>query len=67
MTFDSEPYIDKGTTRVPMRAIFEGLGAVVDFDGETKTVVINYTDDKVKVKGQEIDKVSAVTLEGGVK
>ena len=36
-------------------------------DGETKTVVINYTDDGVKVKGQTIPKVSAVTLEGGVK
>ena len=36
-------------------------------DGETKTVVINYTDDKVTVKGQQIDKQSAKTLEGGVK
>ena len=36
-------------------------------DDETKTVVINYTDDEVKVKGQTIPKVSAVTLEGGVK
>ena len=35
-------------------------------DGQTKTVVINYTNDKVKVKGQEINKLSAVTLEGGV-
>ncbi|MBR3173944.1 MAG: hypothetical protein IKF24_05390, partial [Eubacterium sp.] len=36
-------------------------------DGDKKTVVINYTNDKVKVKGQSIDKESAVTLEGGVK
>ena len=36
-------------------------------DGETKTIIINYTNDKVKVKGQDIDKLSAVTLEGGVK
>ena len=36
-------------------------------DGETKTVIINYTNDKVKVKGQEIPKLSAKTLEGGVK
>ncbi len=36
-------------------------------DGETKTVVINYTDDEVTVKGQKIEKQSAATLEGGVK
>ena len=36
-------------------------------DGETKTVVINYTDDEVTVKGQKIAKQSAATLEGGVK
>ena len=35
-------------------------------DGKTKTVVINYTKDKVKVKGQTVDKLSAATLEGGV-
>lgn len=38
MTFDAEPYIENGTTRVPMRAIFEGLGADVDWDSETKAV-----------------------------
>ena len=36
-------------------------------DGQTKTVVINYTDDEVTVKGQKIKKLSAATLEGGVK
>ena len=49
MTFDSEPYIEKGTTRVPMRAIFEGLGAVVDFDGETKTVTATKGDSVIKL------------------
>ncbi|MBR6399750.1 MAG: copper amine oxidase N-terminal domain-containing protein [Firmicutes bacterium] len=38
MTFDSEPYIENGTTRVPMRAIFEGLGAKVDWDNDKKLV-----------------------------
>ncbi len=36
-------------------------------DGETKTVIINYTNDKVEVKGHTVDKLSAETLEGGVK
>ena len=36
-------------------------------DGEKKTVVINYTNDEVTVKGTKIDKLSAATLEGGVK
>lgn len=36
-------------------------------DGETKTVIINYTNDKVDVKGHTVDKLSAETLEGGVK
>ena len=36
-------------------------------DNETKTVVINYTEDDVTVKGQKIEKLSAKTLEGGVK
>ncbi len=35
-------------------------------DGDTKTVIINYTNDDVKVKGHEIKKLSASTLEGGV-
>lgn len=36
-------------------------------DGAKKTVIINYTDDKVTVKGNTVDKLSAKTLEGGVK
>ena len=38
MSFDSDPYIEKGTTRVPMRAIFEGLGAKVDWDNDKRLV-----------------------------
>ena len=38
---DTQPYIDAegGRTLVPMRAIFEALGAHVNWDGETKTIV----------------------------
>ena len=37
--FDSAPLICNGRTMVPMRKIFEELGASVSWDGETKTVV----------------------------
>lgn len=36
-------------------------------DGYKKTVIINYTNDKVTVKGQSIDAQSAIAVEGGVK
>jgi len=35
---DTPPVIDNGRTLVPMRAIFEALGASVKWDGATKTV-----------------------------
>ncbi|MBQ9604332.1 MAG: hypothetical protein IJR45_02860, partial [Firmicutes bacterium] len=49
MSFDSEPYIEKGTTRVPMRAIFEGLGAAVDFEPEEKVVTAVKGDTKIEL------------------
>ncbi len=39
MTFDVNPYIEHDRTLVPMRAIFEAVGADVQWDDETKTVV----------------------------
>lgn len=36
--FDQSPIIVDGRTLVPLRAIFEALGATVDWNGETKTV-----------------------------
>ncbi len=35
---DMAPFIEDGRTLVPMRAIFEALGATVEWDGETQTV-----------------------------
>lgn len=37
--FDAEPFIENDYTLVPMRAIFEALGAQVAWDGEDKTVI----------------------------
>ena len=36
---DTQPFIDNERTLVPMRAIFEALGAKVTWDGDTETVV----------------------------
>lgn len=38
ISFDVQPTIIDGRTLVPMRAIFEKLGASVDWDGDTQTV-----------------------------
>lgn len=38
MTFDQEPLIVNDSTMVPVRAIFEALGAAVEWDPETRTV-----------------------------
>lgn len=38
ISFDQEPVIHEGRTLVPLRAIFEELGAEVDWDGNTQTV-----------------------------
>ncbi len=38
VTFDVPPFIEQNRTFVPVRAIFEALGAEVSWDGTTKTV-----------------------------
>ncbi len=53
---DSAPYIKNSCTMVPARAIFEALGAEVDFDAETKTVSAKKDDAFVKI---EINGLSA--------
>ena len=37
---DVDPFIENDHTLVPMRAIFEALGASVDWDGDTRTVTV---------------------------
>lgn len=39
ISFDQKPLIENGRTLVPLRAIFEKLGASIDWNGETQTVV----------------------------
>ena len=42
LAFDVNPYIDVDTTMVPMRGIFEAIGADVSWDNDTRTVVALY-------------------------
>ena len=50
LEFDVEPVIIDGRTMVPMRKIFEGLGASVSWDGDSKTVTSDKGDKKVSVQ-----------------
>jgi alpha-tubulin suppressor-like RCC1 family protein len=38
LNFKEFPYVDHGNTMVPMRPIFESLGAEIKFDSRTKTI-----------------------------
>ena len=60
--FDVEPQIINGRTMVPMRKIFEELGATVEWDGETKTitgkkddttVILQIGKDSISVNGED--------------
>lgn len=48
LQFESDPIIENDRTLVPMRAIFEALGATVSWDGSTQTVT-SYKDDNTIV------------------
>ena len=39
LSFDQLPIIQNSRTLVPLRAIFEAMGATVDWDGDTQTVI----------------------------
>jgi hypothetical protein len=50
MEFDVPPTIEDGRTLVPLRAIFEGLGAAVEWDGETRTVTATRESDRIQLQ-----------------
>ncbi len=58
--FDQIPVIDEGRTLVPLRAIFEAIGAEVEWDGETKTITAADGENDIKLV---IDK-SEATVNG---
>lgn len=49
LEFSQEPVIVNGRTLVPLRAIFEALGADIDWNGDTKTVTATKESDTVKL------------------
>ena len=50
LEFDVLPVIQNGRTLVPMRAIFEALGADVEWNGETKTITATNSDVTIKMQ-----------------
>ena len=61
---ETEPQIIEGRTMVPVRAIFEGVGATVDWNADTKTVtgkkgsdtvIMNVGEKAMTVNGEKID------------
>ena len=70
-----KPYVVEGTTLVPLRVITEAFGAQVDWDGNTQTITLNYSDVTIilqigkktaKVNGQELELLEAPELKDGV-
>ncbi len=49
LSFEQPPVIIEGRTLVPLRAIFEALGASVEWDGDTKTVTSAKGDVTIKL------------------
>ena len=47
--FDVHPQIINGRTMVPIRAIFEKMGAVVEWDGNTSSAICTKGDTVVKM------------------
>lgn len=46
---DATPYIEEGNTMVPVRGVFERLGATLEWDGPTRTVTANRFDVTIKL------------------
>lgn len=49
ISFDQPPIMENGRTLVPLRAIFEALGATVNWDGDTQTVTATRGDTTVSL------------------
>ena len=49
LSFDVQPFIENSRTLVPLRAIFETLGAEVKWDGATKTVTAQKNGTEIKL------------------
>lgn len=74
ISFDQPPYIENGATRVPMRKIFESLGATVEYDANTKTITARKGSTIIelatgastaKINGREMTLTSSVENKNG--
>ena len=74
MVFDQNPIIENGRTLVPLRGIFEGLGAKVEWDGETqeiigtmeeKEVILTIGDTRATINGQPFTLDVPAKIENG--
>ncbi len=55
MEFEVPPVIEEGRTLVPLRAIFEGLGALVSWEAESKTITATREGLEIKLQiGQQL-------------
>lgn len=65
MTFDVPPTIENGRTLVPLRTIFEALGAGVQWDGSTQMVTATKANTEIKlvIGGQAFKNGKPVNLE----
>ncbi len=60
LTFDVNPYIENDRTLVPMRAIFEAVGATVEWDADNRTVyAIRNKDGETRLVTLQIDNNTA--------
>ncbi|MCH5211639.1 MAG: copper amine oxidase N-terminal domain-containing protein [Oscillospiraceae bacterium] len=50
MQLEQEPFINDGNTLVPMRAIFEALGAEVEWDGTERKIYSRKNDSMIELK-----------------
>ncbi|MFX4261145.1 stalk domain-containing protein [Pelotomaculum propionicicum] len=73
LSFDVPPVIENGSTLVPLRVIFEALGADVQWDGNTQTVTATKSGNEIRLmiggaaykNGQEVQlSVPAKIIEG---
>jgi len=54
LPLDAPPYIQKGRTMVPIRAISEAFGAEVDWDAKEKKITILYTPEETKKNQKDL-------------
>lgn len=48
-SYDEDPIVENGRTLVPLRGIFEALGATVDYDSGVELITANYGEREVKM------------------